>query len=78
MKICTKCVHCDWPNACQRIDLGIDMVNGARKYRLRSCYDERREVHFLEKVFGYDRCGPEGKYYAEKVEDEQHSEGPRG
>lgn len=81
MRICTKCIHCyyDWPNGCQRIDLGIDIVNGARKYKTRSCYKERRNANLFDTIFGYDRCGPEGKYYVEKVKpNEQHPEGPRG
>ena len=55
--------------ACERAAFfrGVDPVTGFDRYSLRYCSEERRSIGLVDRLFGRDRCGPEGKYFAERV-----------
>jgi hypothetical protein len=63
--ICRDCVHGPQlpPYAiCSRWPQKHCLVHGERIARLENCHDERKRG-FFDRLFGIDKCGPEGKYF---------------
>ena len=63
--ICRDCVH--GPQLaryaiCSRWPKKPDLVRGEKIARLENCYDERNRG-FFDRLYGIDKCGPEGKYF---------------